>query len=67
MKKPHLLKWLCANVFNLIGGLMIGFGFPIGKPIMSTPLDFYYLCVPGIILVGISVYYQFINTDWKNN
>lgn len=66
MKQYKLFKWLASRVFNLIGGLMIGLGFPIGKPMISFTADICCLCIPGIILLGISFYYTFVETDWKD-
>jgi len=65
MKKNNLFKWLASKVFNLIGGLLIGLGFPIGHPLISTQLDIICFLIPGIIFIGISFYYTFIETDWK--
>jgi hypothetical protein len=61
--KTSLIKFLCSDVFNIIGALMIGLSVPMGHGIFVTEnpmIDFLILAPIGILLVGTSYYYKFI-------
>jgi hypothetical protein len=60
-----LFKWLASNIFHLLGGLSIGFGLPIGEPILFDG-DFVLLLPLGVLLIGISYYNIFIDTSWRD-
>lgn len=57
----HLLVWLCANVLNLIGGLMVGLSIPTEHTIFNNAMqDILYVGIPGILLFATSYYFKFI-------
>lgn len=61
-----LFKWLSRNVFNIVGGLIFGLSIPtLGMDsitlIFNPILDFMILGSIGILFVGISYYYMFID------
>lgn len=62
-----LFKYLAANWFHIIGGLLIGLGLPVRY---TPPLVFekqgtetVVFLVIGILLIGVSVYYKFIDKE----
>lgn len=65
----HLFKWLAANTFNMVGALLIAIGIPLpySKGIFfENPLSDFVLLAPiGLLFLGISYYYAFIDKTWK--
>lgn len=58
-----LFKFLAGNVFNIIGAFIMGLGFPSmhGIFVESNPLLDTLILVPiGLIFLGVSFYYKFI-------
>jgi hypothetical protein len=60
-----LFKFLARNVFQMIGGLMVGLSFPFGLPVLNeNPLIDLAVFLPlGLIFLGISYYYAFVEKD----
>lgn len=60
----NLFKFLAREIFMILGGLMIGLSFPVGAAIISEEnrmIDFVIFFPTGVILLGISWYYKFID------
>jgi len=60
-----LFKYLAAEIFPILGGFFIGMSLPFGHPLLSSNLmiDFVIFFPIGVILMGISYYYKFINKN----
>jgi hypothetical protein len=57
-----LFKWLCREVFSILGGMCIGFSVPIGIQVFPFP-DFYVFMPMGVLLLGLSYYYKFVDKE----
>lgn len=63
-----LFKWLSRKVFNIIGALIFGLSVPtLGMDsiilIFNPILDFIILGSIGILFIGISYYYTFVDKE----
>ena len=54
-------KWIAGNVFNIIGVFLAVMGLPFGISIFSRGLDAVIFIPLGVLLIGISYYYKFID------
>lgn len=61
MKKDNIFKWFARNILNILGGLCIGFSIPTSNGYNILPIADFVIFLPlGIILLGISFYYIFV-------
>ena len=58
-----LFKWLAREIFTLLGGFSLGFSIPMGQFTVtgSQEVDMVIFLPLGILLLGISYYYNFVD------
>lgn len=58
-----LFKYLAANVFPYLGGAYLGLSLPLGHSVLSENpmIDFVVFFPIGILIMGISYFYKFID------
>lgn len=57
-----LFKWVAGHTFNFIGGFIFTMGLPVGSKIFEKPMLDALIFIPtGIILMGVSYYYRFVD------
>ena len=65
----RLFKWMASNVFGILGGLSLGMSFPTTHFNILGDFcpDFVVFLPLGVVLIGISFYYTFVDKSWKMN